>query len=93
MAGPPARVAAGLFDVVLLVTLDVVVIGLTLRVVELDLQSLGMLPVAPLCSVGKGPSPTRVEYAFNTPMTLSMRIGLRPRPVQAPPALDDDEVT
>ena len=48
MAGPPARVAAGLFDVVLLVTLDVVVIGLTLRVVELDLQSLGMLPVAPL---------------------------------------------
>ena len=47
-AAPLWRLAAGLFDAVLLVSLDAVVILLTLRLAELDLQSLETLPVAPL---------------------------------------------
>ena len=43
-----ARLAAGLFDTVLLASLDAVVIVLTLRLAELDLQSLDALPVTPL---------------------------------------------
>jgi len=42
------RLAAGFLDIVLLVVLDAVVIVLTLRLAELDLQSLSMLPVPPL---------------------------------------------
>ena len=47
-AVPLVRLAAGLFDTVLLVSLDAIVIVLTLRLAELDLQSLDTLPVAPL---------------------------------------------
>ena len=43
-----ARLAAGLFDTVLLATLDAVVIMLTLRLTGLGLQSLSTLPVGPL---------------------------------------------
>ncbi len=42
------RLAAGLFDTVLLAALDAVVIVLTLRLAGLDLQSLDTLPVVPL---------------------------------------------
>ena len=47
-AAPLVRLAAGLFDTVLLASLDAVVIVLTLRLAEFDLQSLDALPVAPL---------------------------------------------
>ena len=47
-AAPLVRLAAGLLDTVLLASLDAVVIVLTLRLGELDLQSLDTLPVAPL---------------------------------------------
>ena len=47
-AAPLVRLAAGLFDTVLLAAVDAVVIVLTLRVAELDLQSLDTLSVAPL---------------------------------------------
>ena len=47
-ATPVARLAAGLFDTVLLASLDAVVIMLTLRLTGLDLQSLSTLPVGPL---------------------------------------------
>ena len=47
-AAPLVRLAAGLFDTVLLASLDAVVIALTLRLAELDLQSLDTLPAAPL---------------------------------------------
>ena len=48
VATPLVRLAAGLFDAALLVPLDAIVIVLTLRLAELDLQSLDTLPVAPL---------------------------------------------
>ena len=48
VATPLVRLAAGLFDAALLVSLDAIVIVLTLRLAELDLQSLDTLPVAPL---------------------------------------------
>src|ERR1017187_6151956 len=44
-------------------------------------------------SVGNGPPPTRVMEAFDTPMTLWMRVGGTPVPVQAPPAEALEEVT
>jgi uncharacterized RDD family membrane protein YckC len=44
------RLWAGLLDMVLLASVDAVVIVLTLRLVELELQSLGTLPVAPLAA-------------------------------------------
>ena len=47
-AAPLVRLAAGLFDTVLLAALDAVVIVLTLRLAQLDLQSLDTLPVVPL---------------------------------------------
>ena len=47
-ATPLVRLAAGLFDMVLLASLDAVVVVLTLRLAELDLPSLGTLPVVPL---------------------------------------------
>ena len=43
-----ARLAAGLFDTVLLASLDAVVVMLTLRLTGLDLQSLSTLPAGPL---------------------------------------------
>ena len=50
-------------------------------------------PTSSRSSVGNGPPPTRVVYAFVMPMTSLMRVGPRPMPVQAPPAIADDEVT
>ena len=47
-AAPLVRLAAGVLDTVLLASLDAVVIVLTLRMAELDLQSLDTLPAAPL---------------------------------------------
>src|SRR5712671_1733973 len=44
-------------------------------------------------SVGNGPSPTRVVYAFITPTTRSIRWGGTPEPVHAPPAVVFDDVT
>ena len=43
--------------------------------------------------VGKGPYPTRVVYALNTPTVRVTRDGGMPLPVQAPPAVGDDDVT
>ena len=45
-------------------------------------------------SDGNGPSPTRVTYAFATPMTVSMRVGPMPEPMAAPAAVgfDGDDV-
>src|SRR5262249_61381925 len=50
-------------------------------------------PVAPESSVGSGPSPTRVVYAFATPSTRPIAFGGSPRPVQTPPTDAFDEVT
>src|SRR5690348_4978027 len=44
-------------------------------------------------SVGNGPFPTRVVYAFTTPMTASIAVGPIPTPTAAPPAVVLDEVT
>src|SRR5439155_23816167 len=51
------------------------------------------LPISPVSSVGNGPSPTRVVYAFATPITPSIARGGMPRPVQTPPVVAFDEVT
>ena len=51
------------------------------------------LPMSSNSSVGNGPEPTRVEYAFMTPMTSSTWSGPMPPPVHAPPATGLDEVT
>lgn len=45
------------------------------------------------CSVGKGPPPTRVVYAFTTPMISFILKGLRARPVRTPPMPVLEEVT
>src|SRR5688572_23818851 len=50
-------------------------------------------PLAPSSSVGIGPSPTRVAYAFTTPSTPLIILGLTPRPVHTPPIVELDEVT
>ena len=50
-------------------------------------------PSASSSSVGNGPSPTRVTYAFVTPSTRSIRVGPIPVPVQAAPAVGLDDVT
>ena len=47
----------------------------------------------PSISDGNGPSPTRVTYAFATPMTLSIRVGPIPIPIAALAAIGFDEVT
>ena len=44
-------------------------------------------------SVGSGPSPTRVIYAFATPITSSISVGPIPTPEAAPPAVVVEEVT
>src|SRR5258708_5124891 len=38
-------------------------------------------------SVGSGPLPTRVVYAFTTPSTRSTKLGPIPTPIAAPPAV------
>src|SRR6266508_4003602 len=45
----------------------------------------------PSISVGNGPSPTRVTYAFATPITRSMRFGPIPIPVAAAAAIGLEE--
>ena len=44
-------------------------------------------------SVGKGPLPTRVQYALKIPNTSPMLCGEIPKPVQAPALTVFDEVT
>src|ERR1041384_7629281 len=51
------------------------------------------LPISPKSSVGNGPSPTRVVYAFTTPSTRPIACGGTPRPVHTPPIDAFDEVT
>src|SRR5712671_5453317 len=41
-------------------------------------------PVGLSCSVGNGPPPTRVEYAFTTPMICSMYFIGTPDPLEMP---------
>src|SRR5206468_557210 len=50
-------------------------------------------PAASRDSVGKGPLPTRVVYAFEIPITWCTCFGETPRPVAAPPAAALEEVT
>jgi hypothetical protein len=51
------------------------------------------LPVSSCSSVGNGPPPTRVQYAFEMPTAPSIFVGGTPVPVHAPPAVVLDEVT
>lgn len=44
-------------------------------------------PTSFSCSVGKGPSPTRVVYALTTPMISPIACGGNPKPVRTPPIL------
>lgn len=44
-------------------------------------------------SVGNGPSPTLVVYAFTTPITSPIDEGGNPKPVHTPPILQFDDVT
>ena len=48
---------------------------------------------SPCNSVTNGPSPTRVEYAFVTPMIWSNLRGDTPAPSHTPAAVGDEEVT
>ncbi len=41
-------------------------------------------PMALSCSVGNGPPPTRVEYAFTTPMTFVIHRPGTPDPLETP---------
>src|SRR5262249_29071143 len=50
-------------------------------------------PMVSRHSVGNGPLPTRVVYAFETPITLWTCFGEIPRPMATPPAAALDEVT
>src|SRR6201996_6160538 len=50
-------------------------------------------PVASSSSVGKGPLPTRVQYALLTPITSRIVWGATPNPVQTPAEMVFDEVT
>src|SRR5437764_13924174 len=50
-------------------------------------------PAPSRASVGNGPPPTRVMYAFETPITPLIRVGATPVPVHAPPADALDDVT
>ena len=52
-----------------------------------------MSPAASSASVGNGPPPTRVMYAFDAPTTVSIFVGGTPVPVHAPPAQAFEEVT
>src|ERR1700732_4854487 len=50
-------------------------------------------PWASRSSVGNGPEPTRVVYAFSIPITLVIRVGPMLEPTHAPPAVGDEDVT
>src|SRR6478735_1561641 len=50
-------------------------------------------PVSSFNSVGKGPPPTLVQYAFVTPSTLFIFWGATPRPEHTPAEIVLDEVT
>ena len=50
-------------------------------------------PFSSNSSVGNGPDPTRVVYALTMPTMRSSRFGPTPAPVDAPPAVADDDVT
>ena len=54
---------------------------------------LNFSPSSSKSSVGNGPDPTRVVYAFTMPITLFIFVGPIPEPVAAPPAVGLDEVT
>ena len=47
----------------------------------------------PNISVGKGPSPTLVVKALNTPKTLSIFLAPIPKPVKEPPDIELEDVT
>src|SRR3954452_2408572 len=44
-------------------------------------------------SVGNGPEPTRVVYAFRIPSTVVILVGPIPEPTDAPPAVGFEDVT
>jgi len=50
-------------------------------------------PSSSKSSVGKGPPPTRVAYALETPTTALIFVGPTPDPVHTPPAVVFEEVT
>ena len=50
-------------------------------------------PSSSSSSVGKGPEPTRVVYAFKIPTTPVIFVGPIPDPAHAPPAVGLLEVT
>ena len=50
-------------------------------------------PCSSNSSVGNGPEPTRVVYAFRMPSTVVIRVGPMPEPTAAPPAVGFDDVT
>ena len=50
-------------------------------------------PISSCSSLGNGPDPTRVVYAFMTATTAPSADGGSPRPVQAPPGAHEEEVT
>src|SRR5699024_7073714 len=50
-------------------------------------------PVSFVNSVGNGPSPTRVEYALQTPTILVSDWGPTPAPASAPPTTGFEDVT
>src|SRR5207244_3916471 len=56
-------------------------------------RSRRLVPWPSSSSVGNGPAPTAVVYAFATPMTLSIRTAGRPAPRLAPPGIGDELVT
>src|SRR4051812_47909270 len=51
------------------------------------------VPISSSSSVGNGPAPTRVVYAFAMPQTSSMSRGPTPAPTHAAPATGFDDVT
>ena len=51
------------------------------------------MPTSFVSSVGKGPSPTLVVYAFVIPKTKFIELGPHPDPVAAEAATVFDEVT
>ena len=50
-------------------------------------------PLSSKSSVGNGPEPTRVVYAFTIAITVVKRPGPMPEPVDAPPAVELEDVT
>ena len=52
-----------------------------------------LFPILSNNSVGKGPLPTLVVYAFEIPITSSILFGAIPKPVEAPAAVVVEDVT